>query len=106
MEANDNTFEKEVIENSKNNLIIVDFWADWCVPCHMISPVLEEVEKEYKDKIKLVKVNIDQSPETSKEYNIEAIPAIKLFKNGKVVDEQVGVVPEDTIKNMVDKHLD
>jgi len=106
MNVNDGTFEKEVIDGSKNKLVLVDFWADWCVPCHMLSPVLEEVEKEYKDKIKLVKINTDNSPNTSGKYQISAIPAVKLFKDGKVVGEFVGVVPEETIKNLIDKNID
>ena len=105
-EANDNNFEKEVIEESKNQPVIVDFWAQWCVPCHMLSPILEKVVESYDGKIKLVKVNLDESPVISKKYIITAIPAVKLFKNGKLVGEFIGVVPETTIKDMIDKNLE
>ncbi len=106
MEANDGNFEKEVIEESDNQPVIVDFWAEWCVPCHMLSPILEKVVESYAGKIKLVKTNLDESPNTSRKYNVTAIPAVKLFKNGKVVGEFVGVVPEETIKNLIDRNID
>ncbi len=105
IEANDSNFEEEVIEESKNQPVIVDFWAQWCVPCHMLSPLLGKVVELYNGKIKLAKVNLDESPNTSRRYNITAIPAIKLFKNGKVVGEFIGVVPETTIKSLIDENL-
>jgi len=105
IEVNDDNFEKEVIEGSKEQPVIVDFWAEWCVPCHMLSPILEKVVESYNGKIKLAKVNLDESPNTSKRYNITAIPAIKLFKNGKAVGGFIGVVPETTIKSLIDENL-
>ena len=105
IEVNDNNFEKEVIEGSKEQPVIVDFWADWCVPCHMLSPILGKVVESYDGKIKLAKVNLDESPNTSRRYNLTAIPAIKLFKNGQAVGGFIGVVPETTIKNLIDENL-
>ncbi len=105
IEVNDNNFEKEVIEGSKEQPVIVDFWAEWCVPCHMLSPLLEKVVESYNGKIRLAKVNLDESPNTSRRYNITAIPAIKLFKNGKALGGFIGVVPETTIKSLIDENL-
>jgi thioredoxin len=105
MDVTDSNFHEKVIEASKKRLIIVDFWADWCVPCNMLAPVLDKVVESFGDKVELVKVNVDQNPETSNKYNISAIPAVKLFKNGEKVDEFIGVQPEDSIKKMIDKNI-
>ena len=105
MDVTDKDFEEKVIEGSKEKLILVDFWAEWCVPCNILSPVLEKVVDSYKGKVVLLKLNVDDNPETSNNYGINAIPAVKLFKDGKLVDEFIGVVPEDTIRQTINKNL-
>ena len=101
----DQNFEKEVIEKSKEIPVVVDFWAEWCRPCLMLSPTLEKFAEEYNKKFVLVKVNVDQAPQASKEYAIMSIPNVKMFKDGKVVDEFIGVMPEDSVKQWLDKNL-
>lgn len=105
MEATDNNFDEKIVEASKEKLIVVDFWADWCVPCNMLAPILEKVVESYKGKVVLAKVNVDENPAKSNEFNISAIPAVKLFKGGKVVDEFTGVQGEDAVKKIIDKNL-
>jgi thioredoxin len=105
VEVNDNNFEKEVIEKSKNTSVVVDFWAEWCMPCRMLGPVLEKLAKDYNGKFVLAKANVDETERKSTEYGIRSIPAVKLFKNGKVVDEFVGALPEEQIKAWLDKNL-
>ena len=106
MEVTDNNFQEKVIEASKEKLIVVDFWADWCVPCNMIAPILEKVVESFKGKVVLAKVNVDENPKLSDEYSINAIPAVKIFKDGKVVAEFTGVLSEDAIKEHIDKALE
>ena len=95
IEANDNTFEAEVLQAS--GPILVDFWAEWCGPCKMLMPVLEEVATEMGDKIKVVKVNIDENPATPSQYGVRSIPTLALFKDGQAVSTKVGVHPKGTI---------
>lgn len=105
MDINDNDFEEKVIEQSRKKLVIVDFWASWCMPCTMLGPILEKVAEDFKDKVVLAKVNVDENPDKSGKYNINAIPAVKFFKDGEVVDEFVGLQPEDKIRKMIEKNL-
>jgi putative thioredoxin len=104
-DANDSTFNEKVIEKSKKVLVIADFWAEWCMPCLMLSPILDGIAEEYKGEIFLVKCNIDENQTNSEKYNVSSIPSVKLFKNGKVVDEFVGVIPEHKIKEFINKNL-
>lgn len=105
MDVTDKNFNEKVIEASKKKLIAVDFWADWCVPCNILAPLLEKVVDSFGDKINLVKINVDQNPMTANKYAINAIPAVKFFKKGKLVDEFIGVVGEDKIRQIVKKNL-
>jgi len=105
MEISDNNFKEKVIEQSKKKLVVVDFWASWCVTCNMLAPVLDSVVKSYGDKVVLAKVNVDECPNTSNEYGINAIPDVRIFKDGKIAAEFTGVVPEDTIKKKIDEVL-
>ena len=104
-DVTDKNFEKEVIEKSKHIPIVVDFWASWCMPCLILKPTLEKIAEEYKGKFILAKANVDEVVETSEKYNITSVPNVKLFINGKVVDEFVGAMPEARIKAWLDKHL-
>ena len=106
IEVNDDDFEEKVIKQSKNVLVIVDFWAEWCMPCLMLGPVLEKITEEHKGKIVLAKLNVDKSPRISQIYRIDSIPAVKIFKNGKIVDEFIGALPEIQVKSYIDKHLE
>ena len=105
MDVTDADFEEKVIEASKEKPILVDFWAEWCVPCNILGPVLEKVVDSHEGKIQLVKMNIDENPITANKFAISAIPAVKMFKDGKLVGEFVGVVPEDTIRQTINKNL-
>ena len=105
IDVTDKDFKEKVIEKSETIPVIADFWADWCQSCMTLGPILENIEAEYKEKIILAKVNVDQAPETSKKYSIMSIPSIKMFKDGKIVDEFIGVMPEPNIKEWLDKNL-
>jgi len=105
IETNEQNFEKDVIEKSKQVAVLVDFYADWCMPCRMLAPILEKIAHDYSGKFILAKVNVDENRNLSQEYRIMSIPNVKLFKNGNVVDEFIGVMPELAIKNWLDRHL-
>jgi putative thioredoxin len=105
MEINDADFEEKVIEKSKKMPVIVDFYADWCAPCKMLGPIIEGVVDSYKDKIVLAKVNVDNNPKKSNEFGISSIPAVKIFKDGKVAEEFIGFIPAEMIKQKIDSVL-
>jgi len=105
MEISENEFNEKVIEKSKEMPVVVDFYADWCGPCQMLGPIMEKIAEEFKGKVIIVKVNTDNNPSISHEYGITGIPAVKLFKDGKVVDEFVGLQSEDMIKQWLKKNL-
>ena len=88
----DETFEAEVLKNSKP--VIVDYWAEWCGPCRMVAPVLEEIASEHADKIDVVKLNVDENPAVAQQYQILAIPTMSVFQNGEVVKQIVGAKPK------------
>jgi thioredoxin 1 len=88
-------FETEVLQNDKP--VIVDYWAEWCGPCRMVAPVLEEIAAEYADKIEVVKLNIDDNPELSQRYGIMAIPTMNVFSGGEVVKQIVGAKPKSAL---------
>jgi thioredoxin len=88
----DDTFDADVLQNSKP--VIVDYWAEWCGPCRMVAPVLEEIASEHADKIDVVKLNIDENPKVAQRYQIMAIPTMNVFHNGEVVKQIVGAKPK------------
>ena len=90
---------------SKNKTVLVDFWAEWCGPCRIIGPVIEELANEYEGKAIIGKLDVDSNQESSVKYEVRSIPTIITFKDGKIVDRQVGAVPKETLKNIVDSQL-
>jgi len=105
VEVSDENFQENVIEQSKKIPVVVDFWAAWCMPCLMLSPVLEKLAKEYNGKFVLAKANVDESRAVAQRYGIMSIPSVKLFKNGRVIDEFAGALPEPVIKQWLNKNL-
>jgi thioredoxin 1 len=98
---NDGEFEQEVIKAEKP--VLVDFWAPWCGPCHMVAPMLEELAQELGETVKIAKMNVDENPKTPTLYGIRAIPTLILFKGGEVVEQITGVVPKDQLKSTLEK---
>ena len=105
-EATAKNFASAVIEKSRETLVLVDFWADWCAPCRMLMPVLAALATEYSGKIQLVKVNTDKEPQLATEYGVRSLPTVKLFKAGQVVDEFMGVLPERAVREYIERNLD
>jgi len=99
----DDSFDPEVINAS--GLILVDFWAEWCGPCKMIAPLLDDIANEYEGKVKVCKVNIDQNAGTPPKYGIRGIPTLLLFKDGNVADTKVGALSKTQLKEFLDKNL-
>lgn len=98
-----NTNFQELIQDSK--LVVADFWATWCGPCRMLSPVLDEVEEEMADKISVVKVNVDDADEIAAAYRIMSIPTLLFFKNGQVVDKTVGAMPKNVLIEKINSNI-
>ena len=101
LKVTDENFESEVIKSSKP--IVVDFWAEWCGPCKMLTPTIEALAEEYKDTSSIVKINVDDSPAIATKYGIRSIPSILLFNKGDVVEQRVGAVSKDELAGMLDK---
>ncbi|MEF9933879.1 MAG: thioredoxin [Clostridium sp.] len=97
--VNDLSFDKEVIKSDKP--VLVDFWAQWCMPCKMLSPVIEEVAKSLGGEVQVVKVNIDESPMSASQLGITSIPTMVLFNDGKIVEKIVGFQPKENIENTI-----
>ena len=97
--VSDSTFETEVL-NSKEP-VVVDFWAEWCGPCKMIAPALEEIQTALGSKVKIVKLNVDENPNTAQKYGIMSIPTLMLFKNGELASRQVGAAPRQKLEQWI-----
>jgi len=99
--ATDASFAQDIAEG----VVLVDFWAPWCGPCKMIAPVLEELDAELGEKLKIVKVNVDDNQQTAGNYGVMSIPTLIVFKDGEQVDKTVGFQPKDQLTTLVNKHL-
>ena len=103
LEFKDNNFENEVINSDK--LVLVDFWAEWCGPCKMLTPTLEQLSTEYSDKIVVGKVNVDDNQQLASQYGIMSIPTVMIFKDGKIVEQFIGVQPKSVYEGSIKKYL-
>ena len=99
-EIKDADFDKEVLKATLP--VLVDFWAPWCGPCRMVSPVVDKLGEKYAGKIKVVKLNVDDNPETAQKYRVMSIPTLMFFKSGEVADTVVGAVPEARLQSKID----
>jgi thioredoxin 1 len=97
------TFNQEVLEATVP--VLADFWAEWCVPCRMVSPVLEKLAEEHKGKLKVAKINVDQESDLAAKFNIVSIPTILLFHQGKVAKQQIGAAPRKVLEEMIKEYL-
>lgn len=99
-EINNNNFNDE----TKEGIVLVDFWANWCGPCKMLTPVLEQLSSEIKD-VKFFKVNVDENGELAQQFRIASIPTVMIFKNGEVVDKMMGFKPKNQVEEFLKKHI-
>jgi thioredoxin 1 len=99
----DDTFEAEVIQS--NVLAIVDFWAPWCAPCHMIAPILREIAADYDGQLKVAKLDVDQNPQVATQFGVMSIPTMILFKDGEAVERLIGYMPKERLLEKITPHL-
>lgn len=97
--VSDATFEAEVLKAT--GPVVVDFWAEWCGPCRMIAPALEEIAGSLGEKVKIVKLNVDENPHTAAKYNIQSIPTLLIFKNGDMSSRQIGAAPKQKLEQWI-----
>ena len=102
-EVNDQEFQTKVLDSETP--VLVDFWAEWCVPCHMVSPVVEEIGRDKGEALKVVKLNIDDNPGATRTYGVMSIPSLILFKGGEEVARVVGAKPKDAILRDLEPHI-
>jgi len=103
--VSDASFQTDVIEASKTQPVMVDFWADWCRPCHMLTPTVEEIARENAGKLKVVKLNVDENMAVPGKFSIRGIPTLLVFKGGQVAEQIVGAQPKENIVKILERHL-
>ena len=103
MEVTDSTFDQEVIKS--DTPVLVDFWADWCAPCKMIAPLVDELAEEYDGQVKFAKLDVDSNPQTAMTYGVRGIPTLLIFSDGQPVKQVVGAVPKSVLKKNLDEAL-
>ncbi len=103
IQITDVNFKQEVLESDLP--VLVDFWAEWCAPCRMVAPAVEEIAKDYQGRLKICKLNVDEALETASQYGIMSIPTLAIFKNGKVIDKIVGALPESELEVLINKYI-
>ena len=101
--TNDDNFEKDINESKVS--VLVDFWAEWCGPCKQIGPILEEIAIEHESKIKVLKINIDENPQTPQKFGVRGIPTLMFFKEGKLVESKVGSLPKTALEAWIQANL-
>lgn len=101
--ATDGNFEDEVLKSDKP--VLIDFWAPWCGPCKAIGPIVEEIAQQFKDTVKVMKLNVDENQKTALNYKVRSIPTIILFKDGNVLDTVIGLVPKNRLEDFIKKAL-
>ena len=101
--TSDAAFERDVLKADQP--VLLDFWAEWCGPCKMIAPILDAIADEYQGRLRVVKLNIDENPQTPPKYNVRGIPTLLLFRGGSVAAQQVGAVSKAQLQNFIDSHL-
>jgi len=99
LEVGDSSFESEVLQSDKP--VLVDFWAPWCGPCRAIAPIVEELAKDFGDKVKFTKCNVDENPTTPTKYGIKSIPTLIFFKDGEIQDKVIGIVAKSRLEEMI-----
>jgi len=99
----DTDFQAEVLDSSQP--VLVDFWAEWCVPCHMVSPVVEEIARDYSEKLKAAKLNVDDNPQTARQYGVMSIPTLIVFKDGQEKARVVGARGKEAILREIEPHV-
>jgi thioredoxin 1 len=103
--VSDANFQVEVIDASKTQPVMVDFWADWCRPCHQLTPTVEQIAREHAGKLTVVKLNVDENINAAGKFNIRGIPTLLFFKGGQVADQIVGAQPKEAIEKVVQRHI-
>jgi thioredoxin 1 len=103
LDVTDQNFEEEVIKSTKP--VLVDLWAPWCAPCHIVSPVVERLSEKYEGKFKFCRLNVDENQRTAAKYGIMSIPTLMFFKDGKVADAVIGAVPESVLQPKIEELL-
>ncbi|MFB1050892.1 thioredoxin [Paraliobacillus sp. JSM ZJ581] len=101
-----NATDRSFINDTRDGLVLVDFWATWCGPCKMIAPVLEEIDAELGDTVKIVKLDVDENQETAGKHGVMSIPTLMIFKDGEVVDQIVGFQPKEALVELINKHAE
>jgi thioredoxin 1 len=101
--VSDDTFEKEVLQSSQP--VLVDFYADWCGPCRAIAPIVEEIARDLSDRLKVVKLDVDQNPQTAMQYGVQSIPTLIIFKDGKEVERLIGYMSKAKLMSKIEPHL-